>query len=355
MPRKSMYEVFFKGHHVMHFPWGENTEKVILLDKFATVPFQNEEITVTRLCHVTHNEPADIIEQEDCFEFKPKKKYGKDTSNNRVSAVICKPTHRAPDNDTEYRVVTKDQELLPGYYSWWSIDSSCFPAKRSDDPHICKDFTEYEVSNEFALPHKSRFGSKKISGDLTKLLQCYQEAIASKSMYLGKPQIEFRCGGTLRYNRQACKVIIICQAGSPELHEYPLFRSFGFYLRHNAQSQVEAYGTLKLVIKNGIMMAGSERYSWDTYAFAFYFPSKSYIMKCPKPRLRLLLLVRPDSLDFEITDIEHDESRCTGKVRGQCPNNSYVPRKRKRNDRDDDDDDDDDKGPIVKKKMHTMF
>ena len=162
--RRKMYEVFFKGHHVMHFPWGKNDEKVTVSDD-KTVPFQYEVISVTRLCHVTHSKEADEIEQDDCFEFKPKKKYGKNTTNRRVSAVICKPTHKAPNEDTEYRVITKDQEILPGYYSWWSIDSSCFPAREND---------KIEGSNEFSLPYKSIFGNKKISGDITKLLQCYQ-------------------------------------------------------------------------------------------------------------------------------------------------------------------------------------
>ena len=114
-----MYEVFFKGHHVMHFPWGVNDEKVTAPHE-KTVPFQYEDIRVNRLCHVTHSKEADEIEQDDCFEFKPRRKCGKDTtgSSKRVSAVICEPTAQPPNEDTDYRVITKDQELLPGYYSW---------------------------------------------------------------------------------------------------------------------------------------------------------------------------------------------------------------------------------------------
>ena len=318
----------------MHFPWGVNDENVIARKK--TVPFQNEVIRVTRLCHVTHSKEADEIEQDDCFEFKPKKKCGKDTtgSSKRVSAVICEPTEKPPNEDTEYRVITKDEELLPGYYSWWSIDSSCFPAENIDN---------IEGSNEFSLPYKSIFGNKKISGNLTKLLQCYQEALKPRlklrldlpRIYL--PEIEFRCGGTLRYNRQICKVIIICPEG--ELRKYPKLKSIGYHPTYNAESQIELFGPLKLTIQNGVMSSGTIRYSWDTYTFVFYFPSEDYVMKCPK-----------SVADFELTDIEH--VRC---LRGPCPNWSYVPKKRKRNDEDDDDDEDDDLGPTVLKKSLLEF
>ena len=149
------------------------------------------------------------------------------------------------------------------------------------------------------------FGNKKISGNLTKLLQCYQEALKPRldlpkihQRYL--PEIEFRCGGTLRYNRQICKVIIICPEG--ELCKYPKLKSIG-------------YCPLKLTIQNGVMSSSGTRYSWDTYAFPFYFPSEDYVMKCPK-----------SVSDFELTDIEHDTFRC---LRGSCPNWSYVPKKRK--------------------------
>ena len=342
-----MYEVFFKGHHVMHFPWKANDEKVTTLSD-GTVPFQNEVITVTRLCHITHSKEADEIEQDDCFEFKPKMKYGKNTTNNRVSAVICKPTYKAPNEDTKYRVITKDQELLPGYYSWWSIDSSCFPAK--DDVMI-------ESSNDFSLPYKSRFGNKKISGDITKLLQCYQEAVKSRSSWFyhfyGRsrlPRIEFRCGGTLRYNRQICKVIIICPKdelfGYPTLDSggYPVLHSIGYRPTYNAELQIQSCGTLKLTIQNGVMISSGTRYSWDTYAFAFYFPSEDYVMKCPKSVP--LPLYTPD---FEVTDIEHDTTHCLRKGSGCCPNVHYIPKKRKRNV--DEDDDDDELGPILKKSL----
>ena len=321
-----MYEVFFKGHHVMHFPWGVNDEKVTTLHD-GTVPFQNEVITVTRLCHITHSKEADEIEQDDCFEFKPKKKYGK---SKRVSAIICRPTAKPPNEDTEYRVIAKDQELLPGCYSWWSIDSSCFPAENIDN---------IEGSNEFSLPYKSIFGNKKISGNITKLLQCYQEA--RSRWFYGRsrlPKIVFRCGGTLRYNHQVCKVIIICR--EDELHDYPIFYSIGYCPIYNAESQIQSCGQLKLTIQNGVMSSSRTRYSWDTYAFAFYFPSEDYVMKCPKS------VPSPFCIpDFELTDIEHDTIRC---LRGSCPNWSYVPKKRKRND--EDDNDDDDLGPTVPKK-----
>ena len=69
MSNKRMYEVFFKGHHVMHFPWGVNDEKVTA-PRDKTVPFQNKVIRVDQLCHVTHSKEADEIEQDDCFAMK---------------------------------------------------------------------------------------------------------------------------------------------------------------------------------------------------------------------------------------------------------------------------------------------
>ena len=330
-----MYEVFFKGHHVMHFPYRVNDEKVTTL-RDGTVPFQNEVITVTRLCHVTHSKEADEIEQDDCFEFKPKKKYGKNTSNKRVSAIICRPTAKPPNEDTEYRVITKDEEVLPGCYSWWSIDSSCFPAKQND--------SMIEGTNEFSLPYKSRYGNKKISGNITKLLQCYQEAVKLNSRWFyGRsrlPKIVFRCGGTLRYNREVCKVIIICR--EDELHDYPILYNIECYSTYNAESQIELSGPLKLTIQNGVMSSSGTRYSWDKYAFAFYFPSEDYVMKCPKS------VSMP--FDFQVTDIEHHTIHC---LRGSCPNRFYVPKKRKRSD--EDNDDNDDLRPTLKMSSFELF
>ena len=186
------------------------------------------------------------------------------------------------------------------------------------------------------MPYKSQYGNKKISGDITKLLQCYQEARFQR--YL--PKIEFRCGGTLRYNRQICKVIIVCPEG--ELREYPILYGIGYRPTYNAESQIQSCGRLKLTIQNGVMSSGT-RYSWDTYAFAFYFPSEDYVMKCPKS------VPSPFCIpDFELTKIEHDNHRCHQSF---CPNWTYISKKRKQNDEDNNDNDDDDLGPTLKKSL----
>lgn len=301
----------------MHYPWKENTESVPLLSGFNEVPFQNQTITVTRLCHYTHNDEAEGIDRGDYFLFKPKPIHGKDHINtSRRTAVICDPTNQPPTHLTQYRKVGPEEELFPGSYVWWFIDSTCLPTVTEEDPSIYQSpFNRYTLSDPFITPYQSRYGNKKISADLQQLCNSYSQRFSG--------WVQFRCGGTLRYNKQILKVVIVCTSTyHRELMNYPLMPLLSPH-------------SVRVDIHNGVVRTTSSSlsYSCDTYAFIFYFPNESYELKCYKPR-PMIYRSRPaqpivQSPYFDIQDVKHNISSstvpCCRKVKNQhqifvCPN-----------------------------------
>lgn len=241
-----LFEVFFKGYHVIHFPWGENKEEVPLFDQFTQVPVQDKGIAVTRLCHFTHDEQAAKIQQLTSCTFIPKKKHGKSLSFDRKSYMICNPTDKVPNDETQYRYISESDELIPGFLSWWSIDidESCRFHYNSQD--LQKSTGKYYVHDGFIKPHQSCYGNVMFSIDLPQLLQCYQKAFEDKPL----PRILLRCGGTLRYKREIMKVIIVCR--EEDLPGYPEFPTGEFNLEYDLDGKVTPRGILELVIKNGV-------------------------------------------------------------------------------------------------------
>ena len=259
-----------------HLPNKEYQEwdELPYLDEDRGIKLRDVPVEVKRLCHVTHNQPASKIDQGNHFIFKPKKKIGKagynyDGSTIGETFVICEPTDQPPTDDTKYRYIDPndpDDRVFPGCYIWWSIDCDRYPAL----------LPGYSFSRFFTS--SSRYGNVKFSGYIMQLLRCYQEAYNINPL----PRIQFRCGGTLRYNNEICKVVIVCT----EIHypqpqdEFPLM-----WEDHDIKyrdGRVIFVKPLDIVIRNIVSKKNDKFYSWDTYAFAFYFPDDTYRLLCPK-------------------------------------------------------------------------
>lgn len=173
-----IYEFLSKGHHVSHFPCGT----------FPSIPFKEKETSA--LSHVTHKFAAENITQEysDYYVFKPRQKKGKGLESERRTYVIANPADSlAPSPETKCN--QENALVFPGSYIWWS--------------------PTHEVSD------KSYYGNNKFTVKLTDMIKCYEKSLQSKPNDI--PCVHFRCGGTLRYDKQACKVIIVCPVQCPEL------------------------------------------------------------------------------------------------------------------------------------------
>ena len=322
-------EILFTGHHVTHLPWGmyNDWDNIECLGNITELPFQNVHISAKKLRHITHIEPAkEINRDQNYLEFKPARKVGKYTIGGTYA--ICEPINQStpPTGETKYQRVTSDEELFPGYYSWWSIDNdppspsnppppSSNPPSSSDPLPSTSDSPPSPLEKYYyfsqVFTQSSRYGNNKFSGNIIDLLQCYRKAYDVYPL----PRIQFRCGGTLRYKQEICKVVIVCT------NAYPLPEDKFPVMWEGAR--IERVGEITLtittlienlefevVIRNGITGAKTDPeytpYSWDTYAFGFYFPDETYRLKCPESVIQHSV-------------VGHDVDSCVKKQRGICP------------------------------------
>ena len=223
------FEVHFKGEHVMHSPWTSYTGTSC-----------KKEVEVKMLRHVTHFSEADCIIHDNKgkdyqIQFKAFRKCGKDGST--MKTYRSESPSIEPGYTTMYEPVSSNDDLFPGCYSWWS------PVEDEDQ-------------------HSSLFGTIEFSAKVDDLIECYKKAFNPPLK-----KIQFRCGGTLRYRNQACKVIIICSKifrfdlPNKEYPEMPMMTEREIKLQYNDPK-------------------GSNTY--DSFAFIFYFPREHMQMNCPE-------------------------------------------------------------------------
>ena len=282
-------EILFKGFHVTHLPWMEYSkwDQIPPLPRNEHVPYQNVEVTVEKLCHITHDEEYKEITKDTKYVFKPRQKFGKVGYRNHFREQVGKsyvrcdvPSALPPNYQTDYRCVREDEEILPGYYIWWSIDHSCIPTM-----DLTKTIRSgYYSSEPFQTPIKSHYGNHKITCNIRELLQCYQNAYGSPL-----PRIEFRCGGTLRYRNEICYVVIVCAVHPDSEHSLSNFPVMNLEVQYGLNEEVVSVETPQLRICNGIsgvyyhhVDLENKSYSWDTYAFALHFPNETFTLKLPK-------------------------------------------------------------------------
>ena len=320
-------EILFKGFHVTHLPWMEYSkwDQIPPLPRNEHVPYQNVEVTVEKLCHITHDEEYKEITKDTKYVFKPRQKFGKVGYRNHFREQVGKsyvrcdvPSALPPNYQTDYRCVREDEEILPGYYIWWSIDHSCIPTM-----DLTKTIRSgYYSSEPFQTPIKSHYGNHKITCNIRELLQCYQNAYGSPL-----PRIEFRCGGTLRYRNEICYVVIVCAEENLSKEEFPVMWEEVLKDGYGSDGKVESVKLPQVIIRNGILgyyVGDNFRdrkttfYSWDTYAFAFHFPDETFTLE-------------PKSDEIFHETVQHDGYKCpkrkpnpSKKDKLTCPNDLHT-------------------------------
>lgn len=244
-------------------------------------------VVTDTICHVTHDGPAEEIDEGEFYVFKPFKKNGKPPGNKRSTYIICDAAEsKAPNEDTKYRKVSEHESLLPGCYTWWS------PAENQPG-------------------EMSPFGNRTFTAKLTDLFKCYQESCGLSDL----SEVQLRIGGTLRYDRRACKLIIVCSSKCEELNEdeYPLFDD-SLPLQDIADDI-----KLKLDYEEPYTVRVARKIRrlqhFDKYAFVFYFPNDSCELKCPKN------IIKPGNVShnpLKCISKERFQTACSAKI--SCPN-----------------------------------
>lgn len=316
---RKIYEVFFRYVFTSVHPYGYAASSAS--DAPLVLP-------IKRLSHITHNKEAEAIKHGRDLSFKPKPKKGKaykwDGSpiGESFRDDFIKPTdsHMPPLYPTSqvYEYILDSELLLPkGYYSWWGLST------REEKSHDLRFPPPY-------LASQSLYGNREFSGDLSMLLRYYRNSHPS----VNEPEIYLLRGGTLRYKREICYIVIVCteeQRNSEALREYPPLQTEQPTL-HQASASVDktqedtVLDMCGLTDETGKILdySGkkspifypknlSTKESWENLAFAFYFTSENTILAC--------------STDGVTENaIDHDPDRCLKKqppeqyVKWCCPN-----------------------------------
>ena len=167
--------------------------------------------------------------------------------------------------------------MLPGKYTWWGVSVEQWYASRSKES---KQFLELQSGRIYVAeylqtnPPACPYGDRVFTVDLKDLLKCY---VSSRTDVVddAKKKVKFRFAGTFRYRNEICYVIIVAMVND----DTELSNFSGAMDRFNHNGLIEANGELKdisvtptFAAKYTIKYAQGNWLSWETPAFAFYFP-----------------------------------------------------------------------------------
>ena len=268
-------EILFPSRHVSYLPWGPYD-----WENVPNIPeFRNVQIPIRSLCHVTHNRQFRDIEPEQAGSFilKSHRKVGKSGYRNYdgspVGFSFIAEADGIPHDDSLYRYIGPEENLLPGSFIWWSVDIN-------DPPNPPPDCRTSPIFN----PQDSPYGRNKISGSFKDVLSAYQESFpCEQGRY---PTIELRVGGTKRYKFEVCYVVIACatyrdQEPPLDNNVYPIWEPGRDMIIFNEDTnKVEEVADIQITIENGIKFQFEQNFSWDQYVFALHFNDDEHRMIC---------------------------------------------------------------------------
>ena len=293
----------------------------LCVEKLRTI-----KVPIHTLVHITHNAEARNICRE--FMFQAKKKFGKTQEFDgralgetfRFDGQGKKFVDIQP-RDPVYTHIPVKEPVFPGYYSWWGIDCSAIShSEQFTSPRMIATMLE-DLKDEQAIAAyvpgylnevpESLYGNRAFSCNFHDLLRSYAE---SRRNEIGN--ICIRKGGTLRYKKEICYVLIICidcDKDREELSEYGVLQQQRQF--QGKFSNLLDYETTPTFNPEYIIRwaKGYKDYSYETAAFAFYFPSHRGV----------LAIERRFCSEKEI---KHDKVRCIKKKPSRwdrewkCPN-----------------------------------
>ncbi len=288
-------------------------------------------IPVNRISHVTHNKEARGINRGDQFVFRTTSKTGKaytwDGSpiGESFRDNFLKPKigeiELNPD-EQQHKYIPRQESVMPeGYYSWWGIASDCMNGNQH--PALLQGRADGICPPYLQDPPGSPYGNVEFSGSLHQLLQSYQ------SIHTEDPanptKVYLLLGGTLRYKREICCVVIVCAEGDrksealkdykpiplldtiPEDGQDPVLLLGGLT---DTDGIVQDYSGLRTPLFYPRFISSSA--SWANLTFAFYCQQKEVEFNFP---------------GLSCGNIYHNQDRCIRKrpkpYNGSwaCPNN----------------------------------
>lgn len=274
--------MFFPKEFTLDQPWGEgsfsheiaqhskskNLKRLMELSPHAIAP-PKIVMPTQNLVHSTHYECAQRILTEG-LQFKGSKKF------RFYGSYVCIDK----ENKTYARM---EEEWMPGYYLWWSLESSNIKLPETTEPIVTKlpnDDGTIETKWSGLSPQfsdSSIFGSVKFTLDFQTAIASYLDSYASL-ISNKEPKILYKQAGTLRYPVQPGYIIIIC-IEEDGIDPFPEMESI--ILDRLVIEQ--PYKALEYKIQkdsSGVAVEGAIDISWDIYSFAFHFPdhhpSKSF-------------------------------------------------------------------------------
>lgn len=297
-------EVLFPGCFTQRHPWKEIPERYenpypenqIVSENLEKL--RNIQVPILTLAHVTHNAQAEGIRKE--YKFTTRQKVGKVLGE--YDGRPCGESFRLCDSQGPwYDYIPPGNPVFPGFYSWWGIHSRQLDYSTVPDSEL---FTEAMVSPDeiervitslhcqrirvyvpdyLKAQAESRYGNNAFCSKFPDLLRAY-----AKSRESEVNKICIRIGGTLRYPREICYVLIICIDSTDDRKELSDFKLL--------QPDSKPYQTNGLIDHSGkvkdvsaiptfhpeyiITWVNRNTYSYETTAFAFYYPTAGSMTLC---------------------------------------------------------------------------
>ena len=238
--------MFFPGVFTFDQPWGDDNFTKHLPSEYEGLTQPKFEIPLDenrRVMHITHFDAAEAIIKSGYKVQQKKSEY--------------QYTYVYDESSNSYITEQEKCLLYDGYYSWWSIelyDKEYNPGPLGYD----KEYNPGPLGNNdcpvsyrtsFLFDNFSMYGTVKLSLELRDLIKCYAESRGKCA-----DGVCYKVGGTLRYTKEVCYVIIVCVNTDDELSELETSQS--------------------LVIKQPYSFLVGVSVSWDHYAFALYYPEQ---------------------------------------------------------------------------------
>ena len=203
-------EVWFPGEFTTYCPSRRQTLNTYITERGIVPvtaprwepPFDKTfSFPITRVVHMTHSPDKDEIWDDETARFEPQSRYSRDTVKARKSV-----TH----NSYQYSPIYDGNHVLPGKYVWFGMK----PSLPVDD-----DFEQHISDVEWARSERSRYGPWVFDLLYRDFINIYKHRITE---YHPSERLCFRNGGTLRYKREICYVVVVTHTGDRLHSSFPI-------------------------------------------------------------------------------------------------------------------------------------
>ena len=306
------YEIYIPGDMVtFEQHWKRNSWDEEILQRLPGA-CQNAQppqvpIPVVKVGHVTHYDDAQSIVTSGLgsnvgFTFNVK--IGKDATYKKVA-------------QDSFQKIGPQASVIPGAYSWWSVclPDDLQPPNPPPQLHNAPAALHAVRSPCLASSYASVYGTIAMITEFHVLRQSY-------SQLFGNAEITYKCGGTLLYRKEVCRVIIVCCKVDGK--DPPELQQFNDYDFKGAITLTRPFKGVKYISKDDhdpILLPSS----WDMFVFALYHPIVNGVNEMP------LLSVPYQSIRLE--QLEHyifnrDGSRLKKGQHTTCHKNNESARTR---------------------------